>query len=157
MWEYMKRHEAFVRRALGTGEGAGEGAGEGEAVVPLGGLRELHEQMIRRMQHERLIHLIVTMFCATFLLLTIGFTSVHPSIGGAVLAALLLVLVAAYLVHYFRLENGVQRWYHLADRIEARLGRVSADHEGPPRPAHPAAAGESEPRESEPRSEPQGR
>lgn len=121
MWEYMKRHEAFMRRALT----------EGHEGVPLGELRELHEQQIRRMQHERLIHLIVTMFCATFLLLAIGFTSVHPSIGGAALAALLLVLVGAYLVHYFRLENGVQRWYHLADRIDARLGRVSADCEAP--------------------------
>ena len=155
MWEYMKRHEAFVRRALGAGAGAG--AGEGEGGVPLGELRELHEQMIRRMQHERLIHLIVTMFCATFLLLAIGYTSARPSIAGALLAGLLLILVAAYLVHYFRLENGVQRWYHLADRIEARLGRVSGEAEGPPRPAHPAAAGESAPRSGPRSSEPQGR
>ncbi|MBI5481375.1 MAG: hypothetical protein HY906_21125 [Deltaproteobacteria bacterium] len=120
MWEYMKRHEAFVRRALTAGD----------AGVPFGELREFHEAQIRRMQHERLIHLIVTMFCATFLLLAIGYTSARPSIAGALLAGLLLILVAAYLVHYFRLENGVQRWYHLANRIDARLGRVSADYEG---------------------------
>src|SRR5512138_2676884 len=120
MWEYMKRHEAFVRRAL-SAEDAGTDWGE---------LRELHEVQLRRMQHERLIHLIVTMFCANFLLLAIGYTSARPSIAGALLAGLLLVLVAAYLVHYFRLENRVQRWYHLANRIDAKLGRPSADHEG---------------------------
>jgi hypothetical protein len=121
MWEYMKRHEAFVRRALAAGD-AGTNWGE---------LREWHEAQTRRMQHERLIHLIVTMFCATFLLLAIGYTSARPTIAGALLAGLLLVLVAAYLVHYFRLENGVQRWYHLANRIDAKLGRVSGDYEAP--------------------------
>ena len=43
------------------------------------------------------------------------------------LTLLLLGLTSAYLVHYFRLENGVQRWYHLQDRLDARL---------PPRDAH---------------------
>ncbi len=122
MWEYMKRHEAFVRRALADAD-AGTNWGE---------LREFHAEQIRRMQHERLIHLVVTMFCATFLLLAIGYTSARPSIAGALLAGLLLILVAAYLVHYFRLENGVQRWYHLANRIDARLGRLSADYEKRP-------------------------
>lgn len=129
MWEYMKRHEVFVRRALADGD-AGTNWGE---------LREWHETQIRRMQHERLIHLIVTMFCATFLLLAIGYTSARPTIAGALLAGLLLILVAAYLVHYFRLENGVQRWYHLANRIDAKLGRVSADYEGRPSLAPPKA------------------
>jgi hypothetical protein len=122
MWEYMKRHEAFVRRALA----------EGDAGMSWAELRDWHETQIRRMQHERLIHLIVTMFCATFLLLAIGYTSARPSLAGALLAGLLLVLVAAYLVHYFRLENGVQRWYHLANRIDARLGRLSVDYEQRP-------------------------
>ena len=125
MWEYMKRHEAFVRRVLA-------GLEEG---VDLGQLREFHEVQIARMQHERLIHLIVTMFCATFLLLAIGYTSARPTVAGALLAGLLLILVAAYLVHYFRLENGVQRWYHLANRIDEKLGVVSARYnEAHPKP-----------------------
>ncbi len=122
MWEYMKRHETFVRRVLA----------EDAADAKWAELSEWHETQIRRMQHERLIHLVVTMFCATFLLLAIGYTSARPSIAGALLAGLLLILVAAYLVHYFRLENGVQRWYHLANRIDARLGRLSADYEKQP-------------------------
>ena len=32
----------------------------------------------------------------------------------------------AYLLHFFRLENGVQRWYHLSNRIDHELGRVAA-------------------------------
>ena len=122
MWDYMKRHEAFVRRVLV----------EADAGTNWGELRDFHQVQIARMQHERLIHLIVTMFCATFLLLAIGYTSARPTIAGALLAGLLLILVAAYLVHYFRLENGVQRWYHLANRIDAKLGRVTVDCEGRP-------------------------
>ena len=118
MWDYMKRHETFVRRVLAE-----------EAGTNWGELREWHETQIRRMQHERLIHLIVTMFCATFLLLAIGYTGSRPSIAGALLAGLLLILVAAYLVHYFRLENGVQRWYHLANRIDEKIGGQWARYE----------------------------
>jgi cell division protein FtsW (lipid II flippase) len=120
MWDYMKRHEAFVRRVLV----------EADAGTNWGELRDFHQVQIARMQHERLIHLIVTMFCATFLLLAIGYTSARPTIAGALLAGLLLILVAAYLVHYFRLENGVQRWYHLANRLSERAGRLGASYEG---------------------------
>jgi hypothetical protein len=28
-------------------------------------------------------------------------------------------------VHYYRLENKIQRWYHLANEIEVRTGNVS--------------------------------
>ena len=45
------------------------------------------------------------------------------------LCVLLLVLLCAYLVHYFRLENGVQRWYHLANQLDERLGRPGARYE----------------------------
>ena len=40
-----------------------------------------------------------------------------------------LMLLAAYLLHYFRMENGVQRMYTLANRIDARLGRTGATYE----------------------------
>ena len=145
MWEYLKLHEAFIR-ALLAGQ-HGEHPPERWAALLL-----FHETQMRRMQNERLIHLIVTLFVATFFLLVLGFSIVQPTWPGMTLSLLFLGLLSAYLIHYFRLENGVQRWYHLADRIEARLGRVSGDHEGPPRRGPPAPAGESEPRESEPRS-----
>ncbi len=120
MWRNLKLHEAFIRSAL-----AGE-LGE----VPWAELRDFHEQQLRFMQHERLIHLIVILFVATFFLLTTGFVMLHTSWAGAALAGLLLILLSAYLVHYFRLENGVQRWYVLSNRLTEKLGRVGADYEG---------------------------
>ena len=118
MTEYLKQHEAFIRAALDGERGD----------LPLEELRAWHDKQVAYMQHERLIHLLVTLFVATFTLLTLGWVQVHASLAGLVLALLFLGLTSAYLVHYFRLENGVQRWYHLANRIDAALGRVSASY-----------------------------
>jgi CHASE2 domain-containing sensor protein len=124
MWKYLQMHEAFVRAAL-------EGK-QGE--LDWRQLKEFHLQQTRFMQHERLIHLLVLLTMALLLVLSIGYLSLAPSLPVFAMALLLLVLVAAYVVHYFRLENGVQRWYHLANRIDEKLGVVSAryNEEHPP-------------------------
>ena len=118
MSEYLKAHEAFVRAAL---------AGE---ACDLTELKAFHDRQIAWMQHERLIHLLVTLAVALFSLLVLAFALVHEGLTELVLTVLLLGLLSAYIAHYFRLENGVQRWYHLANRIDGRLGVVSADYEG---------------------------
>ena len=116
MWSYLRLHESFVTRAL---------AGE-YGDISLAQLRRFHERQLARLQHERLIHLLVTLFVATFLLRALGFASTHWTWQAIALVALLLVLGSAYVLHYFRLENGVQRLYHLANRIDAATGEVSA-------------------------------
>jgi hypothetical protein len=72
-------------------------------------------------QHERLIHLIVTV---TFALLTIiavfGFTAC-PEITTLILTILLLVLLIPYIIHYFHMENGVQKLYMYYDKLDKAL------------------------------------
>lgn len=119
MWHYLKLHEALINGAL-----AGE-LGE----LPWAEVRELHEQQLRYLQHERLIHLIVMLFVATFFLLSAGFVMLNVSLPGAALAVLLLILLTAYILHYFRLENGVQRWYHLSNRLTEKVGRFGAAYD----------------------------
>lgn len=119
MWRYLKLHEAFVREALAGKHGP----------ISFAELKEFHDTQIRYMQHERLIHLIVMMFVATFFLLSLGYVLGHSSWPGLALVSLLLILTSAYVVHYFRLENGVQRWYHLASQIDRRLDRVCGNYE----------------------------
>ena len=68
-------------------------------------------------QHERFVHLIVTI---TFALLTmisvVSFLAlVQP--GLLVLAVLLLVLLVPYVRHYYILENGVQKLYTYYDML----------------------------------------
>lgn len=69
-------------------------------------------------QHERMVHLIVTVTFAILLLMAVGINSICPSIPVFVLELLLLVLLIPYIRHYYILENGVQKLYHLYDRTE---------------------------------------
>ena len=114
MYRYLRNHEAAVRAAIDA-QGAGS---ELEQV------HAYHLRQIAWMQHERMIHLIVTMFVGLFMVLTILFVTLHPTVPLGVLALVLLGLFSAYIVHYFRLENGVQRWYLLANRLDEKMGRV---------------------------------
>jgi hypothetical protein len=113
MINYMKKHALFVREALERNPGP-------EAM------RELlvfHETRIAWMQHERLVHLLAMLFVCLFALLALGYALERPSLPTFLLAGLLLILSAAYLLHYYRLENGVQKWYFLSDDIRNRLHR----------------------------------
>jgi hypothetical protein len=67
----------------------------------------------------------VTLFFGLCTLLTLLFVVLHPLIPMGVLLLLLLALLVPYVAHYYRLENGLQRWYHLANEIESRAGAVS--------------------------------
>jgi hypothetical protein len=82
---------------------------------------------IKFFQHERLIHLIVTM---TMSLLTVIVAISLLTVGDAVLVPLmllfvmLLALTGAYLSHYFKLENGVQRLYGSYHKLREKAENV---------------------------------
>ena len=69
-------------------------------------------------QHERLIHLIVTVLFAlmTILVFLLAVTNFAPWNG--VLLLLLLVLLIPYIKHYWLLENGTQKLYQYYDKME---------------------------------------
>lgn len=66
-------------------------------------------------QHERLIHLMVTLAFAMLLAFAIWGCVVISSIPFYIFFALVLVLLAPYIRHYYILENGVQKLYKLYD------------------------------------------
>lgn len=80
----------------------------------------LKQEMLTKiafMQHERLIHLLVTiLFAVLMFLCLIGFF-VSDNIGILAAAALMLVLLVPYIAHYYFLENGVQKLYSLYDEV----------------------------------------
>ena len=69
-------------------------------------------------QHERLIHLIVTVLFAlmTVLVFILAVTNFAPWTG--VLLLLLLILLVPYIKHYWLLENGTQKLYEYYDKLE---------------------------------------
>lgn len=106
MKKYCRAHEAVVKRALEDYEVSEE-------------LLAHHNEMIVRIQHERLIHLIVTMMVAMAELFVVYLALLHPELGilPAIIMLALAILLGFYFYHYFFLENTVQRWYKYADEM----------------------------------------
>ncbi len=84
-------------------------------------LLQEHLIQIGFFQHERIVHLLVTL---TFAILTalsvfvIIITDYYPLVA---LTLLLLVLLIPYIAHYYLLENEVQKMYKQYDEIIKRL------------------------------------
>jgi cell division protein FtsW (lipid II flippase) len=111
MKNFIREHESMVEEALKRG---------GELRV----LRAHHERQIRYLQAERFAHLFVMLAVALFTMGAFVAMMLHRSIETAALLGLFIVLFVPYVFHYFRLENGVQRWYKLARRMDRALGRL---------------------------------
>ncbi len=68
-------------------------------------------------QHERLIHLIVTITFALLAVVAFGICAVVPTVPFFGLEVLLLVLLIPYIRHYYILENSVQTMYRCYDKL----------------------------------------
>ena len=83
-------------------------------------LREL-EIKIQYFQHERLIHLIVTVLFALMEIMSVLALSVSGSLPALILSVMFLVLLIPYVMHYYFLENSVQKFYKLRDKIRETI------------------------------------
>lgn len=73
-------------------------------------------------QHERLIHLIVTVTFALLEVVAIALSVMSFTLGVGLLALGLLVLLIPYIRHYYILENEVQKMYRQYDCMVKRRG-----------------------------------
>lgn len=87
----------------------------GEAV-----LQDLVLQ-IRFFEHERLVHLLVTLFFAILFVIGILFFYAFPALPILALAVAFLALLVPYIRHYYILENGTQKLYSLYDELNRKL------------------------------------
>ena len=78
---------------------------------------EEHLIQIGFFQHERLIHLIVTVTFAIMTFMSIVASIMLMEIPLFVLALLFLVLLIPYIFHYYILENETQKMYDQYDKI----------------------------------------
>ena len=84
-------------------------------------LIEKHLQMTAFMQHERLIHFLVTMLFALGFFLVLGFfLMTEQKLMLGVLLILILSLLIPYIMHYYFLENSVQKMYKQYDELIRR-------------------------------------
>lgn len=77
---------------------------------------ENHLIKISFFQHERLIHLLVTLFYALIFLIFLGLGIIHFIFY--IIALILMVFLICYIIHYFHLENGVQYLYKQYDKMK---------------------------------------
>ena len=76
---------------------------------------EKHLIKIEFFQHERFIHLLVTIFYATLFLIFLGLGII--SYIFFLIDGIVMIFLICYIVHYFHLENGVQHLYELYDQM----------------------------------------
>ena len=111
MKDWCRQHEAYLA-----------------AAMPSEALLALHREKIQILQHERLVHLIVTVMVVIAELFVVDLALLHPELGvlpGIIMLGLA-VLLGFYFWHYFFLENTVQRWYRLADELREALERTES-------------------------------
>lgn len=68
-------------------------------------------------QHERLIHLIVTVLFAVITIMSVLCSFMVINLALLLLIVMLLVLLVPYIRHYYILENGVQKLYEYYDKL----------------------------------------
>ena len=84
------------------------------------------ETKIAYFQHERLIHLMVTLAFAAFLLFEIFSLFILPAsflYCGILLVLIFFGLTIGYIMHYYFLENSVQQMYHMRDEIRSYINK----------------------------------
>lgn len=115
MKKYIEEYMNTVKDVLN-----GDNSISDEALVEV--LREL-ETKISFFQHERLIHLIVTVLFALMEIISIIAASVFSNLVSIILSFMFLVLLVPYIFHYHFLENSVQEMYRLRDRLIQMIGK----------------------------------
>lgn len=110
MITYLKHHEQLIQEILDKNDGKTDWKT----------ISKMHERKLKYFQHERLIHLLVMLTTSMATLLSFFFTLILGMSVFVIFTLVLLVLSIAYVVHYFKLENGVQRLYRLSDILEEK-------------------------------------
>ena len=82
---------------------------------------EEHLIKIKFFQHERLVHLLVTLAYALFTIIFIFLTLYHPLFF--IITIIVLVFLMFYVAHYFFLENNVQYLYKQYDLMKEKLSK----------------------------------
>lgn len=110
MKKYLTDYRKYLRKTLDSSE-----------EIDYRELLKQHESHISFLQHERLIHLIVLFLISLVMIGSITAAVILKSFSVTLLAILLICLEVPYIMHYYFLENQVQRLYLDFDEIFSRI------------------------------------
>jgi len=111
--KYWTEHERLMEKVLANKKTAGQGAD----------WLEEHLRKTSWLQAERLVHLLVTLAFGFFSLISLALVLFFKENGLAIMTFLFTITTLFYVVHYYHLENRIQKWYRLADRLKKSLNR----------------------------------
>ena len=109
----MRRRLKEYRAKIDSLIDAGQSNADWDSVI------QEHLVQISFFQHERLVHLLVTLAFALMEVVCAIAAIVTQHVLAAVLMFLILVLLVPYVVHYYFLENETQRLYAQYDQLLA--------------------------------------
>lgn len=111
MVNQIKEHQLFIEKAL---KNTSNKTNYVDVI-------NYHKRHIDYFQSERLIHLLVTLAVGLFLLIAVALTLLTHSLGLVVISLALLVLFAFYIIHYYKLENGIQNLYKFDKKLFEKI------------------------------------
>lgn len=110
MEKYLKEHIEFMEKALQKESPNFDGKTLGD----------FNRTQIGFFQHERLIHLLVTLFFGLIFFTSVVINLWLVNTGILTISVILVIMLGFYIRHYFVLENGVQKLYRLEKEIIQR-------------------------------------
>lgn len=116
MEKKIREYEKYIAREAGRSE---------MSAAERARLADLHSEMMVNFQHERLIHLMVTLFFALITViiifvvawLVLNYGVMMEMIPLFALVVVLVVLTGCYVRHYYFLENHVQGLYKYTEKL----------------------------------------
>lgn len=107
MTEYLTNYMKYIQQRIESCNSSTE----------LGEILAEHKDKIAFMQHERIVHFLVTMLFAIVLTIFMAAVVFASNIPVLILITIILVLLCFYIKHYYFLENTVQKMYRVYDEI----------------------------------------
>ncbi len=107
MTAYLKKYMEEIQHRL-------------EEYADLAELEEIfqeHKDKISFMQHERIVHFLVTMMFAIVLAIFVCAFLITENPALMLLVVIIMVLLGFYIKHYYFLENTVQEMYRIYDKM----------------------------------------
>lgn len=107
MTAYLKKYMEEIQRRL-------------EEYADKAELEEIfqeHKDKIAFMQHERIVHFLVTMMFAIILAIFVCAFLFTENPALMLLVVIIMVLLGFYIKHYYFLENTVQEMYRIYDKM----------------------------------------
>ena len=116
--QYRKQIDEWLEKTEQSVQTESRDAGNAERIRDK---LEEHLVQVGFFQHERLIHLIVTVTFALLEMLAIVLSVISDSLFTLLLPVVILILLIPYIRHYYILENEVQKMYVQYDRMQRLL------------------------------------